>query len=309
MQTSLEDVQKALAGKHRLTIFDHEQDIGPQFEDVDVVIDHGGLVGTREMADVVAGRLKLWQVLGTGMDHFDRTYWREKGILIANCPGTTSGIGLADLAMMFILMLARMYPMAPRALREQLYNEPFGRDLDGLKLGIVGFGASGKLLSRRATSFGLHVSVIDVREIGSEEIKDYNLQQVGKPSDLDTMIANVDFLSLHVHLTEETRHLIDRRRLDLMNPTSCLINVARGELVDEAALTEALVGQRLGGAGLDVFAQEPVDLNSPLFDLENVVATYHCAGVTTGTSQRRAAVASENVDRVAQGMEPLHRVD
>ena len=309
MQTSLEDVQKSLAGKHHLSIFDHDQDVEPQFKDVDVVIDHGGLVGTREMADAAAGRLKLWQVLGTGMDHFDRPYWREKGIPMANCPGTTSAIGLADLAMMFILMLARMYPMAPRALREQLYNEPFGRDLDGLKLGIVGLGASGKLLARRATSFGLQVSVIDVREIEPKEINEFHLQQVGKPSDLDTMIANVDFLSLHVHLTAETRHLIDRRRLDLMKPTSCLINVARGELVDEAALTEALVAQRLGGAGLDVFAQEPVDLNSPLFDLENVVATYHCAGVTTGTSQRRAAIASENVDRVAQGLEPLHRVD
>jgi len=309
MQASYDDVEKALGSRHQLRVFDHDVAVGPQFEGIDVVMDHGGLVGTREMADLAAGQVKLWQVLGTGMDHFDRTYWREKSIPVSHCPGMTSAIGLADLAMMFILMLARQYPTAPRALREQLYNEPFGRDLDGLKLGIVGLGASGTLLARRANSFGLGVFAVEVRDVGQDEIDELNLYQVVDPTELDSVVAEVDFLSLHVHLTDETRHMMDRRRLGLMKSTACLINVARGELVDEVALTEALVERRLGGAGLDVFAQEPVDLTSPLFDMENFVATYHCAGATTGTSRRRAQVAAENVDRIAEGLEPLHRVE
>jgi phosphoglycerate dehydrogenase-like enzyme len=94
-----------------------------------------------------------------------------------------------------------------------------------------------------------------------------------------------------------------------MKPTAFLVNVARGALVDEAALTEALVAGRLGGAGLDTFSQEPPDLSSPIFSLPNVVATQHIAGVTDGTSRKRAACAADNVERIAAGLEPLYRVD
>lgn len=308
MAMSRQDVQKAVAGNHDFRVFDHNQPIAPQFEGIDVVVDHGGLIGTREMADIVAGKLKLWQVLGTGLDHFDTGYWHDLGIPLANCPGTTSGSGLADLAMMYILMLARNYPMAPRALREGLYNEPLGRDPGNLILGIIGFGASGKDLARRAGPFGFKIQIIDTRDVTDAELREFNLDYVGTPEDTDTVVANADFLSLHLPLTDETKHIIDRRRLALMKPTACLINVARGELVDEAALTDALVKQEIAGAGLDVFAQEPPDLNASLFTLENVIATYHCAGVTDGTSRRRAAIAAENIDRLANHLAPLNLV-
>ena len=116
-------------------------------------------------------------------------------------------------------------------------------------------------------------------------------------------------MSLHLHLNAETRGLIDARRLALMKPTAFLINVARGALVDEAALVKALTAGRLGGAGLDVYSHEPPDPNSPLFHLPNVIATPHIAGMTDGTSRKRARCAADNVDRIAAGLEPLYRVD
>ncbi|NQU11518.1 glycerate dehydrogenase, partial [bacterium] len=115
--------------------------------------------------------------------------------------------------------------------------------------------------------------------------------------------------SLHLHLTPETRHIIDARRIGLMKPSACLINVARGALVDEAALHEALLQGRLGGAGLDVFAKEPPDPTLPVYRLPNVVVTPHVSGGTDGTARKRAAAAAENVDRIARGLEPLYRVD
>jgi len=304
-----EDVVSAIGDRHHLRILDYGQPIRSQFEAVDIVIDHGGAAGTREMADAAAGTAQLWQILGTGLDHFDLDYWRSKGIPVANCPGPFSAVALAECAMMFILMLTRRYPVALKNLHNGLLYEPAGIELEGLKLGIVGFGASGKELARRALSFGIRNLAIDIRPISQGEVREYGLEFAGSPADLDRVVAESDFLSLHLHLNKETHHIIDRRRLGLMKPTAFLINVARGALADEAALTEALIAGRIGGAGLDAFSQEPPDLNSPLFRLPNVIATPHTAGVTDGTSRKRARAAAENVDRTAAGLDPLYRVD
>jgi phosphoglycerate dehydrogenase-like enzyme len=304
-----EDVASAIGDKHDLRILDHGQPLVPQFDGIDVVIDHGGSVGTHEMADIAAGQVRLWQVLGSGLDHFDMDYWRAKGIPVANCPGPFSAVALAECAMMFILMLTRKFPATQTTLHEGGYYEPVGLELDGLRLGIVGFGASGMALARRARPFGMQIAAIDVREVSTDEVREYDLEFVGKPADLDQVVSEADVLSLHLHLNAETRHIIDTRRLGLMKPTAYLVNVARGALVDEAALVAALLAGRLGGAGLDVYNQEPPDLSSPLFSLPNVVATPHIAGVTDGTSRKRAQASAENVDRIAAGLEPLYRVD
>jgi phosphoglycerate dehydrogenase-like enzyme len=163
-------------------------------------------------------------------------------------------------------------------------------------------------LAKRAQAFGLRLSAIDVRNISPAEIQTYGLAFVGGPADLDRMLAEVDILSLHLHLNAETRHIIDARRLGLMKSDALLINVARGALVDETALEQALVAGRLGGAGLDAYSQEPPDINAPLFQLPNVIALPHIAGTTDGTSRKRAQCCADNVDRIAAGMEPLYRV-
>jgi phosphoglycerate dehydrogenase-like enzyme len=302
-----EDVVAAIGDRHDLRIFDHQRPLAPQFEGVQVVIDLGGSVGTREMLEA-ATSVRLWQILGTGLDHFDLDYWRSKKMPVANCPGPFSAVALAECAMMFILMLTRRFPATQANLKAGQLHEPVGVELDGLRLGIVGFGASGQELARRALPFGLKMSAIDIREVGADEVRAFDLQFVGQPADLDRVVAGSDILSLHLHLNRETRGIIDARRLALMKPSAFLVNVARGALVDEAALAQALVAGRLGGAGLDVFGQEPPDLNSPIFSLPNVVTTPHIAGVTDGTSRKRARCAADNVDRIAADLEPLYRV-
>ena len=304
-----EDVAAAVGDHHNLRILDYNQSIAPQFEGVDVVIDHGGAAGTREMADIAAGKVRLWQILGTGLDHFEMDYWRAKKIPVANCPGPFSAVALAECAMMFILMLARQYPITQANLKAGEMYKPMGLELEGLKLSIIGFGASGKELARRALPFGMRITAIDIRDVGADEVREFGVKFVGKPEDLDKVLAESDVVSLHLHLNDETRHTIDARRLHLMKPTAFLINVARGALVDEAALETALMEGQIGGAGLDAFSQEPPDVTSPIFNLPNVIATPHVSGGTDGTSRRRAQASAENVDRVAAKLEPLYRVD
>lgn len=302
------DVIAAIGDRHDLVIFDPNQPLAPQFAGADVVLDHGGSVGNRAMMDA-ATDAHLWQILGTGFDHFDLAYIKTKGIPVANTPGQFSSVALAETAMMFILMLAHRYREGAKNFEKGVLYRPIGVELENRRIGIVGFGASGQDLAKRARAFGMQVLAIDVRPIDQSVIDAIQPAFLGTPDDLDYVVSESDYLSLHLHLNAETRHTIDARRIALMKPTACLINVARGALADEAALYTALEGGKIGGAGLDVFAREPPDWAAPVYKLPNVVATPHTAGVTDGTSRKRAACCAENIDRLAQGLEPLYRID
>jgi phosphoglycerate dehydrogenase-like enzyme len=260
------------------------------------------------MADL-APSAKLWQILGTGFEKFDLEYWKQKQIPVANTPGQFSADALAECAMMFMLMLARRWHTTQVNLRESRFYAPMGKELEGARLLLIGFGASAKALAARARPFGLKISAIDVREVAEAERREFGLDAVGKPGAIDRFLPECDYVSLHLHLNAETRHILDARRLALLKSAACLINVARGPLVDQAALYRNLVDGRLAGAGLDVFEAEPIDPNDPLFKLPNVVATPHVSGATDGTSRRRGQCAVANIDRIAQGLEPLYRID
>lgn len=303
-----DDVIAAIDPRHTLHIFDAKADLAPQFTGIDVVIDHGGSVGTRAMMDA-ATDVRLWHILGTGFDHFDLEYIRAKGIPVANCPGQFSSIALAETAMMYILMLAHQYLPAATNFRAGTLYQPMGRELIDAKLGIIGFGASGQELARRARSFGMRILAIDVQAIDQEILDELQPDFLGTPDDLNQVLAQSDYLSLHLHLNEQTHHLMNAERLARMPPDACLINVARGALVDEEALHQALTLGQLGGAGLDAFAQEPPDPSLPVYQLPNVVVTPHTAGVTDGTAKRRAACAAKNVERIAANQEALYRID
>ncbi len=303
-----DDVVEAVSSQHELNIFDYELPLAPQFQDVDVVIDFGGSMGTREMADAAAS-VRLWQLLGTGYDHFDLDYWRTKNIPVANCPGEFTGVPLAECAMMFILMLAKRWPETQSSVKRKLMCVPMGHELENSRLGLVGFGASARRLASRARAFGMRISAIDLRDISPKEQKEFGLEFAGKPAALDRLLSQSDYLSLHLHLNQETRHILNERCFGLMKTTACLVNVARGELVDEKALYVALAEGRLAGAACDVFNREPVDPGNPLLQLSNFIGTPHIAGVTDCTSRRRAACAAQNIDRLAAGLEPLFRID
>src|SRR5258708_25117111 len=302
-----EAVIAAIGNAHDLRIFDYDQPLAPQFKGIDVVIDLGGHA-RREMVDAV-DKCSLWEILGRGLDAFDMDYWRSRKMPVSNTPGQFSAAGLAECAIMFMIMLSRNYNVAQDYLKRGQMYAPMGLELGEKKLGFVGFGASAKELARLALPFNMRLMAIDIRDVGEDERKQYQLGVGGKSDQLDRMTPDVDFLSLHLHLTPQTRQIIDARRLALMKPTAFLINVARGALVDEKALEQLLVQGKIGGAGLDVFATEPPDMNSPLFKLPNVVVLPHTSGTTDLTARRRAQAAADNVNRIASGQEALFRVD
>jgi phosphoglycerate dehydrogenase-like enzyme len=298
-------IVEAFGDKHNLKLYDLNGSV-EQFKDADVVVDCGGW-GTREMIDA-AKKCKLWQILGTGLDHTDVAYIKSKGMKAANCPGQFSSVGLAECAMMFILMLTRHWHNTQKKLADGIMYNPFGRTLDGLTLGVIGFGASSQDLAVRAKSFGMKIEAIDIVKPSEDVMNLIKPAYFGGPDKMDDVIKRCDFLSLHLHLTDKTRHIIDARRIGLMKPTACIINVARGGLVDETAMMKAVKEGKIAGAGLDVYGKEPPELNDEFYRLENVILTNHIAGVTNDTGRKRAKAALENANLIAQGLEPLYQV-
>ena len=302
------DLVAALGDRHDLSIYDETEPLAAQFEGIEVVIDMGGSVGTHEMMDA-AKQARLWQVFGTGLDHVSVDYMKSRGFMVTHCPGSLSGVALAENAMMFMLLLSRKSHEATENFKSGVFYRPTGQNLEGKVLAILGFGASGRHLGRRAKAFGMRVHAIDVRQIEQEVLDDIQPDFMGTPEDLDNVIEQCDFLSLNLQLDQQTRHIIDARRIGLMKPGACIINVARGALIDEEAMHSALLSGRLGGAGVDVFSTEPPEPSLAVYQLPNVFVTPHIAGETAQTAWYRSVAMAENVDRIAQGLEPLHRVD
>jgi len=304
-----DDVLEVAADRWPIPLFDRGQPVAPQFEGLDVVIDQGGNHGTHELIDAACEvGVKLWQVLGTGLDHTDVAYILKKGIPLANTPGQFSSVALAEHAVFLMLLFAKKFFESQRSVRNGVLCEPMNEELHGKTLGLLGFGASGRELALRASAMGMRIMAVDVVPIPPPVQERYGLAFCGTPAELTQLLAESDYLSVHVPLTSATRHLLNGRALSVMKPNAVIINVARGEIIDEPALVEALQAGRIRGAGLDVFPREPVDPNHPLLRLPNVVATPHVAGVTFGTSYRRAQAVIANVERMAQDLPPLYRV-
>jgi phosphoglycerate dehydrogenase-like enzyme len=276
----------------------------PQFDGIEVVVDMGGNAGKEKIDLAAAAGVRHFQVQTNGLDHVEVEHILGKGITLSHCPGYLSADALAQNAMMFILMLAAQYKQAVGNFQGGTFYNPEGIRLDGKKLAIIGYGASGLQLALRAKPFGIKVSAIDVRMIPTEVLDQVPLEFLGSPEDMDEVIAECDILSVHLHLHAGTRHIIDRRRIGLLKPTAWVINVARGALIDEQALYNALLAGNIGGAGLDVFEQEPPNRKHPVFSLPNVYATPHTAGGTESTTENRARFAADNLDRIARGEEP-----
>ena len=297
----------AIEVPHIDSVYDPARPMDEQFRGIDMVVEHRGC--SMEMIDAAhAAGVKLWQVLSTGLDKWDVAYFLEKGVPFANTPGIFSAIALAEHALFLMLSLAKNFAASQKTLRSKGFNWPINTELQGRTLGLIGLGASGREVAKRAGCMGMRVLAIDAREIPQAVRDELRLGFLGKPDQLDRILAEADYVSLHTSLTSQTRHLMNQRAFGLMKKTAVLINVARGAIIDEVALIEALRSGRIAGAGLDVFAQEPIDPEHPLLHMDNVVCTPHIAGVTFETQRRRWQAAAENVARIAQGLPPLYQI-
>jgi phosphoglycerate dehydrogenase-like enzyme len=294
---------------HQVRLYDPAAPAAPQFEGIDLVVEVGGPVATPELLDLAAAaNVRLWQILGTGLDHVDVEGFVRRGIPLANTPGQFSAIALAEHALFLMLLFAKRYAETQASVELGLFCVPHTSELAGRTLGLVGFGASARELAKRAAAFEMRTLAYDIAPVALEHQRHLAVACSDAPELLDQIFREADYLSVHLPLTSTTRHLIDRRVLSTMKPTAVIINVARGEVIDEQALAQALSEGRLGGAGLDVFVTEPVRADDPLRAFPNVIATPHVAGVTDGTARRRAGAALENVSRIERGLEPLFRI-
>jgi phosphoglycerate dehydrogenase-like enzyme len=251
-----------------------------------------------------APRLKLVQLLSAGYDNVDLAAARRANVPVCN-NGGANAISVAEHSLMLMLAVARkvIWQHGNVAAGRWRGNAPAPRlyELYGKTLGIVGLGTIGKKTARLAQAFGMRVQYYDIRRL-SEEAEDalgvrFRL--------LRELLATSDVVSLHVPLNASTRGMIGRGELALMKPLAIIVNTARGPVVDEGALHQALQAGRLFGAGLDVFEQEPPPADNPLLKLDNVVLTAHFAGPTWDNHVARFRNAFDNVERVARGEPPL----
>jgi phosphoglycerate dehydrogenase-like enzyme len=251
-----------------------------------------------------AKKAKLLQVLSAGYDRLDLKLLRELGIPVANNGGANSW-AVADHAVLAMLTLYRRLLQADPAVRAGRWQAP----IDGMNtfemankvVGIMGFGNIGQKVAKRVQAFDARVQYYDKFPLPPGREQELNAKGVT----LEELFRTSDIISCHAPLTKETHHVVGARYLSLMKPTAIIVNTSRGEVVDEAALYEALSRKRIAGAGLDVFEQEPVNPDNPLLKLENVVVSPHTAGTTWDTWFRRADFAYKNFQRVWNGEPPL----
>lgn len=241
-----------------------------------------------------APRLKLIQKIGSGVNTIDIEAARSRGIAVCNLPGVNSR-AVAEMTLLLMLACLRRLPQLDAMAREPAgwkaawaLQESFG-ELGGKRVGLLGYGAVAKLLHPMLAALGAEVAY-------------WSRSQ--RNTDFDELVSTADVLSLHLPLTQETRGMVDVRR---MKRGAILINTARAGLVNPEELRDALLSGRLRAAGLDVFAVEP-PVNDPLLALENVVRTPHLAWLTRETLERSIAAAWANVERLATFLPLAHRV-
>lgn len=252
-------------------------------------------------------KLKIIARYGVGYDNIDVEACTKRGIYITYTPGVLSH-AVAELTLGLMLCLSRRLIQADNHVRME-WAKPqrkklvMGIDLYGKTLGIIGLGRIGYEVAFRAKAFGMKIIYFDIERKEKAE-KILNAQYV----DLETLLKNSDFVSIHTPLTPQTRGLIGEKELRLMKPTAYIINTARGPVVDEEALCKALREGWIAGAGLDVFIKEPLPLDNPLIKMENVILTPHIGTYTLETRRAMALKCIENVRAALEGRIPPNLV-
>jgi D-3-phosphoglycerate dehydrogenase len=251
---------------------------------------------TRKVIEA-ADRLKVISKFGTGVDNIDVQAATERGIIVTSAPGANSE-SVADMTFALILAVARNLPSAFNRVRGGEWPLMVGTEVYGKSLGLIGLGEIGRRVARRASAFSMNILAHDVFP-DEEFIRERRITLVP----LETLLQESDFVSVHVPLTENTKHLIGRKELEMMRPSAFLINTARGGIVDEDALYEALGSGRIAGAGFDVLESEP-PADRRLLRLDNFILTPHISPFTKEAIARVEQVSAQNIVDVLEGRTP-----
>ncbi len=241
-----------------------------------------------------ASKLKAIAKHGAGIDNIDVSAASERGIVVLTAAGTNSE-AVADLTFGLFLSLARTIPSADRAVKEGKWPRVVGVQVNGKVLGIIGLGQIGKKVAKRASGFEMKVLAYDV--IKDEAFaKQWGMTYVP----LNELLTQADFISIHIPLLPSTKNLIGEKELKVMKKGAFLVNISRGDIVDEKALYQALKEGRIGGAALDVFSREPVG-ESPLLQLDNLISTPHMGAYTMEALKETGMICVQGIMDVLEG--------
>jgi glyoxylate reductase len=256
-----------------------------------------------DLMDAIGPQVKVLSQFAVGIDNIDIAAATARGIPIGHTPGVLTDT-TADFAWALLMTAARRVAESDRFTREGKWKTWgatafLGPDISGATLGIVGFGRIGQAMAKRAAGFDMRILYFSRKRHPEAEEK-YNARYV----DLDTLLQESDFVSLHTNLSEETRHFLNRARFERMKQGSILVNTARGPVVDQDALYQALSSGTIAYAAIDVTDPEPIEPDNPLLKLDNIVISPHIASASFNTRDKMATMAAENLIAGLKG-EPL----
>jgi len=244
--------------------------------------------------------LKLIEKWGAGFDTVDIKAAGQAGVPVCNVPGANA-YAVSDLAILHMLAVMRNLIKHHENMKKGIWTKNEFMDttysLLNKTVGLIGLGSIGKKVAYKAQAFGAKVAYYDVRRLTIEE--ELNLQLEYLP--FEDLLSNSDVISLHTPLTEQTRNLIGKREIGLMKPTAIIVNTGRGGLIDEKALIEAINERRILGAGLDCFADEPINADNPILHLENVVLTPHVGGTSAELMESMVPAMVKNIVALKNG--------
>ncbi len=251
--------------------------------------------------------LKIIANCAVGYDNIDIRHAHRKGILVTNTPGVLTET-TADLTWALIFAVARMIPQSDRFIREKKFKgwklDLFlGKEITGKRLGIIGMGRIGKAVALRAQAFRMETVYFDPHRLTPEEEKTYKASFCS----LDDLFSSADIITIHASLNPQTFHLISKEKITLIKKEAILINVARGPIIDEKALADALERRKIWGAGLDVYEREP-EIEEKLLSLDNVVLLPHTGSATYETRLKMASMAASNLVQALKGEKPANLV-
>ena len=293
---------------------DYKRSIVPQIAAAEVIVNGFGIID-KSLIDKCPN-LQLIQQTGIGVDNVDISYCTSKSVLVANVP-LANAVSVAEHTLFLILYLAKNVKEKLPAntntnnngssLFERRVLGILGSEIQRKVLVIIGLGATGLEVAKRAKSFGMHVIAVTKNPFLKKEgiDKAYFVDRVGGSEILSESISRADYVSLHTPLTDETKNMIGAKELALMKKSAYLLNVARAAIVNREALYLALSNSKIAGAAFDVFWEEPPDPNDKLLKLNNFLLTPHIAGWTADSVDAIARIIATNIERFAQGETPL----